>query len=89
MPIYRVRIEGRHKTLLIKEESAAKAKERVVTATALTADEMSSAIEDGERVWKVGEPFPADEAPDEDATEIKDEKPPVSHAKAKAGETAE
>lgn len=63
MPIYRVKIEGRHKSILVKEDSAAKAKDRVATATALTAEEMSTAIEDGERVWKSGEPFPDDEVP--------------------------
>ena len=72
MPIYRIKIEGRHKSLLVKEESAAKAKERVVTATALTADEMSAAIENGERVWKACEPFPADDVPEK----AKEEQPP-------------
>lgn len=61
MPIYKTKIQGRNKPLLLKAESAAKGKDQIVTLEALTAEEMAEALASGEKVWTPGEPFPADE----------------------------
>lgn len=67
MGVYSVKVTGRRKRVLVKEESLAKAKDRVVTAELLNAEQMAAAMEDGETIWKDGEPFPADEpAPESD-----------------------
>lgn len=61
MPIYRVTIEGRRKPVLVKEDSAAKAKDRFVKAESLSAEEMADAMAAGETVWLAGTPLPADD----------------------------
>jgi hypothetical protein len=61
MPIYHVKIAGRTKRVLVKADSAAKAKDTVVQATALSAEEMADALANGEQVWNPSAPFPADE----------------------------
>lgn len=70
MGVYRVKVEGRNKPILVKEESQAKAKDRVVSAELLKSEDLAEAMEAGETIWKVGDPFPADvavEAPKGDA----------------------
>ncbi len=69
MPIYRLKLAGRRKSILVKAESAAKAKELVVTVKALNAEEMQEAIESDEKLWKAGDELPADtpEAADTEA----------------------
>lgn len=62
MPIYRAKITGRTKTVLVKSESAAKAKELFVEVSALTAEQMQDALDEGEAVWKPGTPLPEDDA---------------------------
>lgn len=61
MPIYSAKIMGRTKSVLVRAESAAKASALLVSLDALTAAEMADALESGEKVWKGGDPFPADE----------------------------
>jgi hypothetical protein len=60
MPIYRVAIVGRKAPVLLKAESAAKAKDLIVTAESLTGEEMADALADGEKVWTPGTDLPAD-----------------------------
>lgn len=62
MPIYRMKIAGRNKPVLVKAESAAKAKDQIVEAKALTAEEMGEALSSGEKVWNPGDDLPDDEA---------------------------
>jgi hypothetical protein len=57
--IFRVKIAGRDKPILARAESAAKLREALVEAKALTAKELADAF--GEPVWTPGEPLPADE----------------------------
>jgi len=64
MGIYRVTIEGRNKPVLVKAASASKAKDSVVTAESLKAEEMADALANGETVWKPGDPFPDDAEPE-------------------------
>jgi hypothetical protein len=69
MPIYVLEVKGRRKRVLVKAESAAKARDEVVKATALTAEEMVDALADGEQVWNATTPFPADDPEPESDTE--------------------
>lgn len=69
MPIFRVNILGRDKPILARADSAAKVRESLVEAKALTSKELSDAF--GEAVWEPGQPLPAepkieagDKAPD-------------------------
>lgn len=61
MPIYRAKIEGRKKPVLLKADSAAKARDQLVDVETLSSSDMMDAIEAGEKVWKPGEPLPEDE----------------------------
>ncbi len=72
MPIYKMHIAGRNKPVLVKADSAAKAKDFVVEAKALTAEEMGAALESGEKVWNGTDALPADEAAKPDETENKE-----------------
>jgi len=60
MAIYGVTMKGRTKRILVKAESAAKAVGLFVEAKALTAEQMQDALDEGESVWKPGQPLPAD-----------------------------
>ena len=60
MAIYGVTIKGRNKRLLVKAESAAKAVAMFTEAKALTAEQMQDALDEGESVWKPGQPLPDD-----------------------------
>jgi hypothetical protein len=59
--VYRVTIQGRSKPVLVKEDSQAKAKDRIVSAELLNAEQMAEAMENGESIWREGDPFPADD----------------------------
>ncbi len=60
MAIYGVTIRGRNRRLLVKAESAAKAVAFFCEAKALTAEQMQDALDEGESVWKPGQPLPDD-----------------------------
>ena len=60
MAIYGVTIRGRNRRLLVKAESAAKAVGFFCEAKALTAEQMQDALDEGESVWKPGQPLPED-----------------------------
>lgn len=64
MAIYGVTIRGRNRRLLVKAESAAKAVGMFCEAKALTAEQMQDALDEGESVWKPGQPLPADGPPE-------------------------
>lgn len=75
MAIYGVTIRGRNRRLLVKAESAAKAVGFFCEAKALTAEQMQDALDEGESVWKPGQPLPDDgPAP----TPTSDEAPPAA-----------
>lgn len=63
MAIYGVKIVGRTKRILVRAPSQAQAVAALVTASALNAEEMQDALDDGEAVWKPGTPLPDDPAP--------------------------
>jgi hypothetical protein len=67
LPIYRLTIRGRRKPILVKADSAADAKNAVVEAVSLKADEMADALADGEKVWNSAEPFPPDDPQGEES----------------------
>lgn len=57
MPIYRATLPGITGTLLLRAPSAAQAKDLIVELKALTSDELSDALEAGEKVYKQGDPI--------------------------------
>lgn len=57
MPIYRATLPGITGTLLLRAPSAAQAKDQIVELKALTSDELSDALEAGEKVYKQGDPI--------------------------------
>lgn len=62
MGVYRVKLAGRTSTVLLRAKSKTEAIERVVLEVgALTGDEVEEALDAGDKVWKLDEPFPADE----------------------------
>ncbi len=61
MPVYRMTIVGRRKPILLKGETAAKARDALVTAEIITAEEMVDALNSGEKIWAPGDDLPADE----------------------------
>lgn len=67
MPIFRVKIAGRSKPILARADSAAKVREAIVEAKALTSKELSDAF--GEAVWTPGEELPAEPAAGEQTAE--------------------
>lgn len=79
MPIFRVNIAGRTKPLLMRGDSAAKVREAIVDAKALTSKELADAF--GEAVWTPGEAMPEDEKPEADPA-------PEQGAAAKPGATS-
>jgi hypothetical protein len=63
MGIFRVTMAGRKAPLLVKGAGMREAKDRIITACdPLNADEMETALTEGETVWRDGEPFPADKS---------------------------
>ena len=66
MPIYRVKFPGLDNVIFVRADSAAKARDQVVTCTPLTSAEMVDALDSGLKLYKVGEsivPDQPDEAP--------------------------
>jgi hypothetical protein len=61
MAVYRVVLEGREKPVLLRAKNKSEALDMVVDARALTGEEVEEALVGGEKLWKVGDPFPADE----------------------------
>lgn len=61
MAIYGVKIVGRRKRILVRAPSQAQAIAALVTASSLNAEEMQDALDQGEAVWKPGQPLPDDE----------------------------
>lgn len=61
MAVYAMTIGGREKRVLVKADSQAAAKDRVVSAELLNAEKMAEAMENGETIWREGDPFPADD----------------------------
>lgn len=61
MAIYGVNIVGRRKRILVRAPSQAQAIAALVTASSLNAEEMQDALDQGEAVWKPGQPLPDDE----------------------------
>jgi hypothetical protein len=90
MPIYRATIKGRKKTVLVKADTAAQARDKLVTVKALDSAEMMDAIESGEGVWKPEEDLPEDEAAPAKAAEpgapASDPPPPPAKPEAKGGQ---
>lgn len=71
MAVYRIKLAGRNKPILLRAKSKTEAIERVVVEVgALTGDEVEEALDAGDKVWKLGDELPADEeivdAPDQD-----------------------
>jgi len=60
MAVYAMTVAGRTKRVLVKADSQAAAKDRVVSAELLNAEKMAEAMENGETIWREGEEFPAD-----------------------------
>lgn len=69
MAIYAATVPGRKKRVLVKAENQTEAMRRFVSVEALTAEQMQDALDEGERVWRPGEPFPLDEVPEPAACE--------------------
>lgn len=75
MGVYRVKLAGRSSTVLLRAKSKTEAIERVVLeVAALTGDAVEEALDAGEKVWKPGEPFPADDV----ETDGADQDPPAN-----------
>ena len=62
MAVYRAKIAGRKKPVLLRAGNRTEAIGRLVeTLDALTGDAVEEALDAGEKVWKPGEPLPADD----------------------------
>lgn len=62
MGVYRVKVAGRVKPILLRAKGRPEAVARIVEeAKALTAEEVEEAFDKGESVWREGDPFPDDE----------------------------
>lgn len=67
MGVYRMKVTGRRKPVLVRADSLAKAKDALVSGEGLKAEEVEDALVAGEKVWKPGDELPADEAAQDDA----------------------
>jgi hypothetical protein len=67
MPIYKAKIAGRNKPVLVRADTAAKARDQVVEVEALDSGQLQDALEAGEAVWKPGTPLPEDDKPEAEA----------------------
>jgi hypothetical protein len=62
MAVYRVKLAGRTKPILLRAKNKTEAIERVVIEMgALTGEDVEEALDKGETVWKLGEDLPADD----------------------------
>lgn len=86
MPVYRMRITGRRKPILMKSETNAKARDTLVTAELITAEEMADALGDGEKIWVPGTELPADEPEPAKADDKALSEPDVPVTKTKGGD---
>ena len=57
MPVYRANFPGHEETLLLRADSAAQAKDQVLTLKAMTSDEMADALAAGEKIYLPGDPI--------------------------------
>lgn len=73
MPIYRATLKGRRKTVLVRADSAAQARDQLVSVSTLSAADMADAIDEGEAVWKPGQELPADDPEPEPEAEEQSE----------------
>lgn len=65
MAIFRMKLAGREKPLLVKAAGIKEARDRVITGCdALNAEEVEAAFTNREPVWREGEPFPVEPAAD-------------------------
>jgi hypothetical protein len=102
MPIYRMKFPGVDNVLFVRADSAAKAKDQVVTTEALTSDELVNAISEGLAVYKEGDSILGDDpttapdeatqsdenlAPDHDPATLDD--PPPAPSRGRGRQTAE
>lgn len=55
MPVYRITLHGIAAPLLVRDESAAKAKDQILDLKALTTEEMADALAAGETIYKAGD----------------------------------
>lgn len=76
MPIYRVKVRGDEKEHIVRASSAAKARDHVVEAKALNADELADAIGNGSTIETVTET-------DSDPEPLAGDPPPSDAVKAK------
>jgi hypothetical protein len=86
MGVYRMKLAGRRKPILVKAESIAKAKDAIVEGEKLDAEEMADALANGESVWKPGDELPADDPAPVDDGYIDDGKIDPVGALRKAGQ---
>ena len=61
MGVYRMKVAGREKAVLVRADSLAKAEKAIVSGEQLKAEDMEKALLAGDKVWTPGEPFPDDE----------------------------
>jgi len=61
MGVYKMKLTGRGKPVLVRADSLAKAEKALVEGKALTAEQVEDALVAGDKVWKPGEELPADD----------------------------
>lgn len=64
MPIYNAKIIGRTLPIMVRADTAAKARDMLVDVAMLTAEEMADAMASGAVLWKPGNDVPADAKPE-------------------------
>jgi len=69
MGVYRMKIEGRNKPVLMRAKNLTEARNSFVDGESLTAEQVEEALVAGERVWAPGTPLPEDVAAEVDADE--------------------
>lgn len=89
MPIYRIKLHGVEKPLLVRAESAAKAKDQIIDLSALTSEEMADALAAGDKIYVPGDSVLPPEPEAKPETSGKDEAgdPPVNNAAANGKQT--
>lgn len=61
LPIYKCKIDGDSKERIVRAETAAQARNHIVSVETMTAEEMADAIEHGATIEKAAKPTKADE----------------------------
>lgn len=59
MPIYRCKVRGENKPRIVRADTAAQARNHIVEAETMTAEEMADAIEQGATVERAGTETPS------------------------------